>query len=155
MNRAETLEKLRGDYNDALNPDVLTPEEKLYELFIIERLLESEEIDEDIIPFMKKINSFPFIVTTQSCSGHNNKKNKYEKKYGKDGYLELRFSLIPTDIINFFLRPLDKKFAGDLLLQIIFQWKGKTCYVLRFHNKNRERILTYFVFLLERYQSSN
>jgi len=90
------LEKFTGN--------LLTQEEKeyrigqLYELHI----KEFKDLDMRFLPYLERINAFPFICTTQCCDGDH------------DGlaHFDFRCSNPPEWVIDNLLKPLDEKFEG-------------------------------------------
>ena len=63
--------------------NILTEEERKFRLENFHKVIaatrngtDSEPLDEILIPYLEKINSFSFLVTTQSCWGHNKPKNE-------------------------------------------------------------------------------
>lgn len=135
-----TLEKFKGN--------CFTPEEKEYRLQQLKKEILDGEVDEEMISYLEKINSYPFIVTTQSCCGHG-------EHSGRVAYIDFRSSLSPEEVINYLLKPLDKKFSP----YIGFQLCGLDCDRLRYciwlHNEMWKEQLEYFIQLLESYYKNH
>ena len=65
----------------------LTKTEKTRILTSLNDQIADGNVDREIIPYLKIINSFKNICTTQSCTGHKDKEG-----YQSDGHLRLRLS---------------------------------------------------------------
>lgn len=64
------LEQFRGNL-------LLTKSEKEYRLLELEEAISERHIDQECIPLLERINEYPWIVTTQSCCGHDGLKTPH------------------------------------------------------------------------------
>jgi len=117
--------------------NILTAEEKEYRLMKLYKNV--EEIDEEIFPYLVKINKFPFIVTTQSCCGHKGLS-------GRQAHIDFRCALTEKDTIDLFLRPMSNKFEKINIELMLEANRLRYCLWLD-NNKWREQ-LNYFIDLL-------
>ena len=88
------LEKFTGD--------LLTQKEKEHRLRELYEHSVGNDLDMEFLPYLERINAFPFMCTTQCCDGE------------QDGvaHFDFRCSNPPEWVINNLLKPLDKKFEG-------------------------------------------
>ncbi len=121
---------------------VLTPEEKEWRVHGYEHELEDGRIDEELIPYIERINEFPFIVTTQSCSGHGE-----DPAADKQAHIDFRSSLTPKTVVEELLIPMDKEF-GTLGFNLALE-ADRCRYIIWFIDNVWEDKLKYFITLLE------
>lgn len=86
----------------------LSEEEKKYRLKELNKLIEENEIDEEMLPYLDVMNSIDGVVSTQCCCGHNNKELK--------AYIDFRCSAEPEIVIDLILRPIEDKFGCNIQL---------------------------------------
>jgi len=91
------LEKFTGN--------LLTQEEKTYRLSEFYEYNVGKDLDMAFLPYLEKINGFPFMCTTQCCDGEK------EGQAGK-AHFDFRCSNPPEWVIDNLLKPLDEKFGG-------------------------------------------
>lgn len=126
---------------DKFKGNILTSEEKEYRLMSPNGLYYNvAEIDEEIFPYLVKINGFPFIVTTQSCCGHKGENNR-------KAHIAFRCALTEKDTIDLLLRPMSNKF--EIYVELILEEEGLR-YCLRLDNNKWKEQLNYFIDLLLR-----
>jgi len=93
---------------DSFIGNLLTQEEKEYrlrELYDL-NIKEFKDLDMEFLPYLERINAFPFICTTQCCTGHH--------RPDDDGaHFDFRCSTPLEWVIDNLLKPLVKKFSGD------------------------------------------
>lgn len=53
----------------------LTPAEKGHRLRLLDKCVQENEVDVAFIPYLHALNDFPFICTTQCCTGHPDRDN--------------------------------------------------------------------------------
>lgn len=104
---------------------------------------DSEPLDEVLIPYLEKINSFPFLITTQSCWGHN--RSRDEKK----AHFDFRSKLTEKDTIDKLIRPMTDKFCPILGCELMLEC-DRLRYCLWLDNKNWKQQFEHFISLLER-----
>lgn len=104
-------------------------------------------VDKELIPYLEKINKFPFVVTTQSCCGH-------DEKDGRRAHIDFRSALSEADTINKILRPLEfKRNPPDIAMQIMIEPYGIR-YCLWFQNNRWRDSLEDFIKVLNDVSSS-
>ncbi|MBA7684482.1 hypothetical protein ES703_92878 [subsurface metagenome] len=128
--------------------NILTEEERKFRLENFHKVIaatrngtDSEPLDEILIPYLEKINSFSFLVTTQSCWGHNKPKNE------KHAHFDFRSKLTEKDTIDKLIRPMTDKFLPvvcELMLEC-----NRLRYILWLDNKNWEQQFEHFLNLLK------
>lgn len=128
---------------DQFKGNILTKEEKEYRLGELQEEIKRGNIDRELLPYLERINRFPFLMTTQSCCGH-------ERGFRQIGaHIDFRSSLGVENTINSILKPLDAKFPS-----LSFSLYGLHCDRLRFavwlDNERWREQLEYFINLLER-----
>ena len=142
--------KVSSDRSIPSNPfskfygNLLTREEKELRLNLLQKEIDEGEVDEEIIPYLKKINSYPFIVTTQSCCGHNE-----DPIRGRRAHIDFRTSLSPEVVINCLLKPMDKKYSPHIGFQLLGLECDRLRYCMWLDNQNWREQLNYFIELLE------
>jgi len=83
----------------------LSIEEKWYRLTRLQSFIKIGEDylpDKEFIPYLEKLNSFWFIMTTQCCSGHYD-----NPKRNCRAHIDFRSALSIEDTINKIIRPFD------------------------------------------------
>lgn len=129
---------------ESFKGNILTKEEREYRLIGFHREIISGDIDKELVLYLKKINFFPFIVTTQSCFGHSTR--HYDRKF-KRAHFDFRSMLSETDTINLLLRPMCDKFESiwiELMLEC-----NRLRYCLWLDNNKWEQQFKYFIRLLD------
>lgn len=88
------LEKFTGN--------LLTQEEKAHRLKELYEYNVGNDLDMEFLPYLERINAFPFMCTTQCCNGE------------QDGiaHFDFRCSNPPEWVIDNLLKPLEVKFEG-------------------------------------------
>lgn len=136
-------EQFEGSAIDKFTGNVLSAEEKAYRMERLERTIADDdfdiEIDRRLLPYLRAINEFPFIMTTQSCWGH----------YGDDGrkaHVDFRSALSEKDTINLLLRPLTDRFYNVTVH--LYMEASKLRYCLWLESENWRAPLDYFLQLL-------
>ena len=86
----------------------LTEEEKEYRLRQLEKELAEGSIDEEMWPYLSRLNAIDGVVTTQCCCGHNKKDLK--------PHIDIRISFGFIDLFDRVRRMLD---MGEVSLQIM------------------------------------
>ena len=84
--------------------NVCSIKERNYRLKELEEEIKRKWVDEEMIPYLIRINKFLFLVTTQSCSGHNE-----DMRDGRKAHIDFRSLLSEKDTIDKILRPFDIK----------------------------------------------
>ncbi len=138
-----TAEELREDLDQFRGP-LLTIEEKKYRLQTLENEIELGEVDEEMIPYLKKINSYPFIVTTQSCSGHGE-----DRGTGRQAHVDFRCALPIHMVMDDLLMPMDEQFSPHIFFTLMGLWCDRLRYVMDFDNDDWTDQISYFIELLE------
>jgi len=138
-----TAEELREDL-DQFRGHLLTNEEKEYRLQGLANEIESGEVDEEMIPYLEKINSYPFIVTTQSCTGHGE-----DRGTGRQAHVDFRCALPIHMVMDDLLMPMDEQFSPQIFFTLMGLWSDRLRYVMDFDNDTWEEQLSYFIDLLE------
>ena len=126
-----TLENFKGN--------ILTKKERDYRLSGFHKEIISKDIDGELVPYLEKINTFPFIVTTQSCCGHFG--NNHRR-----AHFDFRSMLGEADTINLLLRPVCDKFDAtwvELMLE-----GDRLRYCLWLDNDKWRQQFKYFIYLL-------
>lgn len=122
----------------------LTKRERNYRLKKLEKEIQEGLVDQEIIPYLERINKFPFLITTQSCCGHKDK-----RKTGSKAHIDFRSALSERDTINKILRPLDaKRDPPDIAVQIMIETYGVR-YCLWLRNDKWEEQIEDFLKVLE------
>lgn len=125
----------------------LTSVEKYFRLKQLEEEIREGLVDEEIIPYLKKINSFEFICTTQSCYGHDK----------EAAHFDFRCNLDPEWVIDNFLKPLSEKFNG-LHFNLYGLHNDRLRYCIWIHwqeyGYNWDDPIKYFIKLLNKYSGS-
>ena len=82
--------------------NLLTQEEKAYRLKNLYEYSVGVDLDMEFLPYLERINAFPFMCTTQCCDGE------------QDGvaHLDFRCRNPPEWVIDNLLKPLEVKFEG-------------------------------------------
>ncbi len=112
----------------------------------LERLrkeIEMGRVDKELIDYLERLNSFPFIVTTQSCCGHGE-----DPKAGRRAYIDFRTSLSFEEVVSKILSPLERKYP-ELSFQLFGVRVGKPRFCVWLDNKEWREQLEYFIRLLE------
>jgi len=122
--------------------NILTEEERKLRLLFLDEEIKENRVDKDMIPFLKRINRFPFIVTTQSCSGHGEDPSK-----GRHAHIDFRSALSEKDTINKILRPMSERFV-DISISLMLE-VNKLRYVIWLNNFKWKEQLEYFISILE------
>ena len=121
---------------------ILTPEEKEERLDDYHHELAEGRIDEELIPYLDRLNEFPFVMTTQSCSGHGE-----DLAEGRRGGFSFRTSLSPEDVIEHLLLPMERRFE---FVQFQLAMEGGRCrYIIWFTDNVWEDKFKHFITLLE------
>jgi len=108
--------------------DLLTPEEKQFRLKRLQKEIESKRIDEEMVPYVKRINALSSFVTTQCCFGH--KGNDHNQR----AYIDFRSSLKPGEVIEQILKPMLLK-HNVLQVQLFGLWNDRLRYCIRLESK--------------------
>lgn len=120
----------------------LTMQEKEYRLNKLQEEIGKGWVDEEIIPFLERINAFPFIVTTQSCCGHNE-----DPATGRHAHIDFRCTLTEQDTIDKILRPFSNNWINsDVTLMLE---ANRVRYVIWLDNKEWTEQLESFIEVLE------
>lgn len=138
-----TAEELREDLDQFRGP-LLTSEEKKYRLQGLANEIELGEVDEKMIPYLKNINSYPFIVTTQSCTGHGE-----DRGTGRQAHVDFRCALPIHMVMDELLMPMDERFSPSIFFTLMGLWCDRLRYVMDFDNDTWEDQISYFINLLE------
>lgn len=118
--------------------NLLGPEEREYRL----RTMPRDDCDPEFLPYLDRINAFPFLITTQHCSGHG------EKGLGsRRAHLDFRSMLPERMTINLLLRPMEDKYPHDISIQL-FTECARLRYCLWLDNERWEEQILYFISLL-------
>jgi len=100
--------------------NVLSKKERQHRLKQLTKEIGRGWVDKEIIPYLERINSFSFLVTTQSCCGHNE-----NPKDGRRAHVDFRSMLSEKETINKILRPLDmKRNPPDIATQLMVESYG-------------------------------
>ena len=59
-----------GRYVNRFKGNILSSKEKIYRMNCLKKEINLNNVDFEFIDYLKEINSFNFIATTQCCSGH-------------------------------------------------------------------------------------
>ena len=123
--------------------NILTRKEKKYRMVRLKQTIADDNfdmrIDRELIPFLEKINSFPFIVTTQSCCGHG-------KKTDQKAHFDFRSMLSEKDTIDFLLRPMAE--LEGITIELMLE-TNKCRYCLWLDNERWKEQIEAFVSLLK------
>ena len=90
------LEKFTGN--------LLTQEEKAYRLKELYEYNVGNDLDMEFLPYLKRINAFPFMCTTQCCDGG--------KEGQDDAHFDFRCAYPPEWVVDNLLKPIVEKFEG-------------------------------------------
>lgn len=123
----------------------LTAEEKEFRMKNYEHLKKIKsppELDEEIIPYLDRINAFPFLVTTQSCCGHGRPQSE------KHAHADFRSGLNERDTIDFLLRPLADRSDPNLSFELMTEC-DRLRYIIWLSNDKWKEQLEYFIHLLQ------
>jgi len=125
----------------------LTEKERLYNVKRLYKLMSKpinpNHPDKDMIPYLMGINSFNFISTTGSCTGHYGDSRK-----GR-AYILFRSALTPEETINRILKPMDKKYPTTTDIKLIGLHLDRLSYLIQLDNRMWEKQLFYFIMLLK------
>ncbi|MBA7496405.1 hypothetical protein ES702_07013 [subsurface metagenome] len=142
-------QELKNNIKD-FKGNILTETERKFRLENFRKVIaatldgtDSEPLDEVLIPYLEKINSFPFLITTQSCWGHN--KPRDEKK----AHFDFRSKLTEKDTIDELVRPMTDKFCPTVGCELMLEC-DRLRYILWLDNKNWKQQFEYFIDLLKR-----
>jgi len=127
--------------------NILGKREKIARTTSLKKLIlkgksDSEPLDDEFVPYLKKINNFSFIATTQSCCGHGGDKDR-------KAYLDFRSGLSEKDTIDFLLRPMQEKFDPDITTELSMEC-NRLRYCLWLDNNKWEKQIEYFIELLSK-----
>lgn len=121
----------------------LTPKEKEYRLKYLKKELAEGRIDKEMIPYLEKINKFSFLVTTQSCCGHNE-----DSKEGRHAHIDFRSSLPPEEVIDRILKPLEEKFCPEITIQLYGLHANRLRYCIWLKNELWKEEMDYLIEIL-------
>ena len=117
----------------------LTNAERKYRL---ERLaIETQlDVDDEIMPYLKQINKHDWIVTTQSCCGHN-------EDNGRTAHIDFRCKKAPEWVIDNLLRPMDV--IHNVNIRLCLEC-NRLRYLMWLDNEKWRVQLDFFIGLLDR-----
>ena len=138
-----SVEELQEDLTRFRGPQ-LTHAEKRYRLQELESEIEQGLVDKEMIPYLKKINAYPFIVTTQSCTGHGE-----DPATGRQAHVDFRCALPIYMVMDELLMPMDEQFSPKIGFWLMGLWCDRLRYVMDSPNDAWEEQLSYFIELLE------
>jgi len=122
--------------------NILTKEEKEYRMVRLKKTIADGKfdmpIDRDLIDYLSEINKFQFLVTTQSCCGHNG---------DNDGRAHFDFlcMLSEKDTIDFLLRPMAE--LEGITIELMLE-TNKCRYCLWLDNEKWKEQIETFISLL-------
>lgn len=93
--------------------NLLTFDEKESGMLDLRQEIANGQIDPEIIFYLERINAFPFIMTTGSCTGHG-----VEDKHHP--WMNFRSGFSERDTIIRLLKPMDIKFPINIRVQLIW-----------------------------------
>lgn len=100
--------------------NVCSEKEREFRLRELEEEIKTGWLDKEIVPYIKRINLYPFLVTTQSCCGHGE-----NPMTGRRAHIDFRSLLSETDTINKISRPFDsKRNPSDSALELVIEPYG-------------------------------
>jgi hypothetical protein len=117
----------------------LTEREKCFRVKELKKLIEENEIDSEMIPYLSRINDIDSVVTTQCCYGHNGDNNR-------KAHIDFRCSYDIETLIDKVLRPLEDKFGCNI--QILTE-QNRLRYCIWMDNNNWQDQLEYLIELLK------
>lgn len=121
--------------------NVLSEEERQYRLKMFNRFKNEGLIDKEFIPYLNIINSFPFICTTQCCTGH------YEnEKKGRKAHIDFRCKLTPNKVVDCIIRPVQENYPTVYFT--LMTENNRLRYVLWLDNDNWKEEIEYLIKLL-------
>jgi hypothetical protein len=123
--------------------NVMSAEEKMWRDRAYDHLKSSSSkgnLDKELIPYLDRINAFPFIATTQSCCGHGGSKERR-------AYIEFRSGMSMEDTVAKLIEPLYHELDDEIWLALSCDTLG---YVFWVKNERWKDTLEIFIDLLER-----
>lgn len=108
----------------------LTPEEKAQRLGV---LVNRDDVDEAFLPYLDRLNSFPFICTTQCCTGHPKRSNPSHRN---TAHIDFRTSL-PFESVFWATLPIIDHDEYKASLNIYGQEMAMPRYCLWINNQSR------------------
>jgi len=138
------------ELRDVFSGNVMTPAEKRLRVKQLREELSYKQIDREMIPYLVRINRFPFIATTQSCCGHGGHRElRSGRKARTWAYLDFRSGLTPAETIDWILRPLCDKFPEENEIRMDLALEcGSLRYVVWLSNDIWRAQLEYLICLL-------
>jgi len=122
--------------------NILTKEEKKYRMDRLKKTIADDDfdmsIDRNLVDYLSEINKFQFLVTTQSCCGHNGNNDRR-------AHFDFRCMLSEKDTIDFLLRPMAE--LEGVTVELMLE-TNKCRYCLWLDNKRWKEQLTFFISLL-------
>jgi len=138
------MRKYRVAFLNTCKGNILTERERKYRLYRLEQETKPdspEPIDAEILPYLKRINRFPFLVTTQSCCGHGE-----DPRTGRKAHIDFRSALSVENTINKIIRPFSDKWINSEVS--LMTESERLRYVLWLDNKEWEKQLDSFIEIL-------
>jgi len=123
----------------------MTPQERRLRLESLKEEIQMGYVDEEMIPYLERINRHKFIVTTQSCCGHG----EDPEKGGRRAHIDFRTSLDPETVIDRILKPLDRKFSPKLSFSLYGLHCDRLRYCIWLDNREWREQLEFFIQLLD------
>jgi hypothetical protein len=135
---------------DAFSGNVMTAAEKRLRVKQLREELEYNQIDGELIPYLVRINRFPFIATTQSCCGHGGHRElRSGRKSRTWAHIDFRSGLTPAETIDWILRPLYDRFPEENEIRVDLALEcGSLRYVVWLSNDIWRTQLDYLMCLL-------
>ena len=125
--------------------NIMGEKERSNRLKELDEDIERGWVDKEIIPYLERINKFPFLVTTQSCCGHN------EDRDGRRAHVDFRSMLNEANTINKILRPFaEKRNPLDVGIELMIEPYGIR-YIIWMRNDRWQNQLEDFIKTLDDY----
>lgn len=124
----------------------MTNAERKFHLRWLRHSINEGDIDKEMLPFLRQINAFPFIATTQSCCGHGDGKSHGDRQ----AHITFRCALSPEETIDSILSQLDPLPECRLNVQISFDC-DQLSYTIWIHQSSDWReVMEDFIHILEK-----
>lgn len=124
--------------------NICSIKERSFRLIDLKDEIKRRWVDKEIIPYLKRINSYLFLVTTQSCCGHNE-----SMRDGRRSHIDFRSLLNEADTINRIIRPfINKRNPPDCAFELMVEPYGIR-YILWLRNDKWKEQLEDFISVLK------
>jgi len=116
--------------------NICSIKERIYRLQHLEQEIKRGWVDKEIIPYLERINFFTFLVTTQSCCGHDE-----DPQEGRKAHIDFRSLLSEAETIDKIIRPfVMKRNPPDVTIEIMVEPYGIRYIVWLMNDRWKEQL---------------